>query len=161
VVATPTDVYAQPALSMPSLGIINKVCLVFPRVFWPVEVERFGILSDCTAQLRGKHFMMVNMYNSTKLPCLMVYYSGVAALDIESKEDMSILKDILNVLARMFPFECPLPYPIETVVTRWASDQYSGGQNVQDPLPLAIDVSNNNNLVFAGTNGKTVDGIYQ
>ncbi len=147
---------AQPS----SIGTVNKVSLVFPRVFWPIDVERFGILADQNAQSRGRHFMMVNMYNSTKVPCLMVYYSGLAALEIEGKEDMIILKEILNMLARMFPFECPLPYPIETIVTRWASDQFSGGENVQHPSTLNITIPKDcQKIVHTHNHTRSTDGM--
>ena len=120
-----------------SMGIINKVILVFPRIFWPLYWEKFGQLpepnpSSSQAEFesnRGKYFLFQNMYNETNLPCLVVYISGQAAQDAENLTDDQILKEVLDRLSAMFPDETPLPKPIETVTTRWGKDCFSGGSS--------------------------------
>ncbi len=114
------SVFASPKSD---LTVPNKICLVFPRVFWPIHIKEFGILSD---EIRGKYFLIENLYEKTKLPCLLIKCSGEAALELENKEDLAIQKEVLTILSKMFPFECPLPYPIEAVITRWQKDQYKG-----------------------------------
>lgn len=134
-------------------GIVNKICLVFPRVFWPIDIEIFGVLGGTTPETRGKYFSIRNMYKETRLPCLMIYCCGASAIDIESLDDVTIQKDILAILARMFPLECPLPYPIESVVTRWSSDEYtyqSTGKDQEASRGLVVNESHKNcKLVWA------------
>ena len=117
--------------------------MVFPLIFWPIETLYFGILSDHSLQSKGKYFLIQNMFHETKLPCLMIYCCGPGALDIESLDDLTIQKDILNILARIFPMECPLPYPIESIITRWTSDQYSGKLN-PNAKEMKINASKDN-----------------
>jgi hypothetical protein len=44
---------------------------------------------------------------------------------MEIKDDQTILDEIMDRLSIMFPFECPLPYPVEHLITRWARDATS------------------------------------
>ncbi len=111
--------------------LVNKICVVFPRVFWPIATEYFGILYDHSSQSKGKYFLIQNMFHETKLPCLMIYCCGKGALELETHDDLTIQKDVLNILARMFPLECPLPYPIESIITRWSSDRYNLNLNAK------------------------------
>jgi hypothetical protein len=111
-------------------GVVNKICLVFPRIFWPLDIKRFGLLSPInhnTSPINclGNHVLVINMYSETNLPCLLIYTCGFAALDMEAKKDCFIIEEILDRLSLCFPAEQPLPYPIETVLTRWSQDTFS------------------------------------
>ncbi|KAJ3274946.1 hypothetical protein HDV01_001810 [Terramyces sp. JEL0728] len=101
------------------IGVSNKIVLVFPRIFWPLQYSSFGILQD--------NLLFINQYQKTNLPCLIVFYSGAGAIDMELKNDEDLVEDIMKKLAKMFYTENPLPYPIETIVTRWQKDKYSLG----------------------------------
>ena len=117
------------------MGVINKVVLVFPRIFWPITTERFGQLQDPITNgnqddleaNRGKYFLFYNLYQETMLPCLVAYVSGQAAQTVERSTDDTIVNEILDKLSMIFPDETPLPKPIETVATRWGQDCYSRG----------------------------------
>ncbi|KAI8901503.1 flavin-containing amine oxidoreductase-domain containing protein [Globomyces pollinis-pini] len=123
------------AMNQLAMGVVNKICLVFPRIFWPLHTEKFGLLSspnekESLFSSRGKFFLVENMYSSTQLPCLVVYTSGLAAETLEKQPDSSIINKIMMRLAMVFPNEQPLPLPIESVVTRWSSDIFSRGSSV-------------------------------
>jgi monoamine oxidase len=115
------------------MGVVNKICVVFPRIFWPLHLERFGSLTEFNGEdpgkVRGKSFMFINMYQETQLPCLAVIVSGQAAIAMEKESDNDIVYEIMDRLCLMFPNEHPLPYPIESVITRWSKDTYSGGSS--------------------------------
>ena len=117
--------------------------MVFPRIFWPIGTEYFGVLSDHSFQAKGKYFLIRNMFLETNLPCLMIYCCGSGAVELEALDDLTIQKDVLNILARMFPLECPLPYPIESIITRWASDQYNMNFNAKS-REMKMNVSKDN-----------------
>ena len=133
-------------------SLVNKICLVFPRIFWPLDTEFFGILHQSpSSQTRGKYFLIQNMYNTTKLPCLMIYCCAQGALAVEKLEDLAIQKEILTILSRIFPLECPIPYPIESIVTRWACDRYS--TKSKDPNENFVVTASpaNSKIVWTGT----------
>jgi monoamine oxidase len=148
-----------------AMGIVNKVCLVFPRIFWPLNIQKLGSLGDSSMneklsyadyeKKRGRFFLFRNSYSTTQLPCLTVYISGPAAPDIEGETDDIIVGEILDRLSVMFPEESPLPKPIETIVTRWSTDAHSKGCSsilrtggkVEDMTEIVADAKR---LYFAG-----------
>ncbi|KAJ3262102.1 hypothetical protein HK103_003945 [Boothiomyces macroporosus] len=101
------------------MGISNKIVLVFPRIFWPLQYNSFGILQD--------NLLFINQYHKTNLPCLIVHCSGNSALEMENRTDEELVDEIMKKLSKIFYSENPLPYPIETIVTRWQKDKYSLG----------------------------------
>ena len=106
-------------------GNCYKVCLVFPKIFWPLSIKRFGLLSDVEKgneqfATLGKYLIIENQYTETNIPCLVVHTCGDAAIDMESKNDEEIINEIMNRLSFVFYSQQPLPYPIETVITRWS-----------------------------------------
>lgn len=130
---------------------VNKICLVFPRIFWPLDTEFFGILHHSpSSQTSGKYFLIQNMYNTTKLPCLMIYCCAQGALAVEKLEDLAIQKEILTILSRIFPLECPIPYPIESIVTRWACDRYSTKSKDPNGNLFVTTSPTNSKIVWTG-----------
>ncbi|KAJ3326325.1 hypothetical protein HDV06_000201 [Boothiomyces sp. JEL0866] len=101
------------------MGISNKIVLVFPRIFWPLQYNSFGILQE--------NLLFLNQYQKTNLPCLIVHYSGNTALEMEDRSDEELVEEIMKKLSKMFYTENPIPYPIETIVTRWQKDKFSLG----------------------------------
>jgi monoamine oxidase len=161
------------AMKQVKMGVVNKVCLVFPRIFWPLHLDRFGSLSDLSSEspskVRGRSYMFINMYHETQLPCLAVVLSGQAAISMEEESDNDIVYGIMDRLCLMFPNEHPLPYPIESVITRWSKDTYSGGSSCylkQNGIPGSFDelLMDSRRLYMAGDHASnirpgTIEGI--
>lgn len=53
--------------------------------------------------------------------------AGTSANTLESSTDAELTQQALDTLARLHPTSCPLPSPLETVVTRWSQDEFARG----------------------------------
>ena len=106
-------------------GLLNKVILRFPSVFWDSQCDVFGRVSNHT-ESRGEFFMFWSMHRTQKSPILIAMVAGEAAVGIEDLEDRVIIKKVVDSLRAMFP-SADIPEPLESRVTRWNSDPMSMG----------------------------------
>ncbi|KAF4471207.1 lysine-specific histone demethylase 1 [Fusarium albosuccineum] len=159
-------------------GILNKVVLVYDKVFWENDRHIFGVLRDAsnrhsTSQKdytanRGRFFQWFNVTNTTGLPCLIALMAGEAGFDTEYSSNDSLVAEATEVLRSVFGHD--VPYPVEAIVTRWGSDRFARGSyssaapdmQSEDYDVMARPVGN---LFFAGehtigTHPATVHGAY-
>ncbi|KAL6895565.1 Sec1-like protein [Trichoderma longibrachiatum] len=159
-------------------GILNKVVLLYDRVFWDSDRHIFGVLRDApnrhsTSQQdystnRGRFFQWFNVTNTTGLPCLIALMAGDAGFDTEHTSNDSLVAEATDILRSVFGKD--VPYPIETVVTRWGSDRFARGSYSSAAPDMQPDDYNvmaqpAGNLFFAGehtigTHPATVHGAY-
>ncbi|KAH7329272.1 lysine-specific histone demethylase 1 [Stachybotrys elegans] len=159
-------------------GILNKVVLVYEKVFWEPDRHIFGVLRDATIRHstsqgdystnRGRFFQWFNVTNTTGLPCLIALMAGDAGFDTEHSSNDSLIVEATEVLRRVFGND--VPYPVEAVVTRWGSDRfargsYSSASPAMQPEDYDIMARHQGNLFFAGehtigTHPATVHGAY-
>lgn len=159
-------------------GILNKVVLLYDRVFWDSNRHIFGVLRDApnrhsTSQQdygvnRGRFFQWFNVSNTTGLPCLIALMAGDAGFDTEHTSNDSLVAEATEILRSVFGKD--VPYPVETVVTRWGSDRfargsYSSAAPDMQPDDYNIMAQSTGNLFFAGehtigTHPATVHGAY-
>ncbi|KAL7935052.1 flavin-amine oxidoreductase domain-containing protein [Trichoderma chlorosporum] len=159
-------------------GILNKVVLLYDKVFWDSDRHIFGVLRDApnrhsTSQQdystnRGRFFQWFNVTNTTGLPCLIALMAGDAGFDTEHTSNDSLVAEATEILRSVFGKD--VPYPIETVVTRWGSDRfargsYSSAAPDMQPEDYNVMAQPTGNLFFAGehtigTHPATVHGAY-
>lgn len=159
-------------------GILNKVVLVYNKVFWESDRHIFGVLRESpnrhsTSQKdysinRGRFFQWFNVSNTTGLPCLIALMAGDAGFETEHTSNDSLIREATEVLRSVFGND--VPYPVEAVVTRWGSDRFARGSYssaAPGMLPDDYDVMARpiGNLFFAGehtigTYPATVHGAY-
>ncbi|CAM1505642.1 Fc.00g112790.m01.CDS01 [Cosmosporella sp. VM-42] len=159
-------------------GILNKVVLVYNKVFWESDRHIFGVLRESpnrhsTTQSdystnRGRFFQWFNVSNTTGLPCLIALMAGDAGFETEHTSNDSLIAEATEVLRSVFGKD--VPYPVEAVVTRWGSDRFARGSYssaAPGMLPDDYDVMARpvGNLFFAGehtigTHPATVHGAY-
>ncbi|KAH7272510.1 Sec1-like protein [Fusarium solani] len=159
-------------------GILNKVVLVYDKVFWENDRHIFGVLRESTnrhstsqkdyATNRGRFFQWFNVSNTTGLPCLIALMAGEAGFDTEHSSNDSLIAEATEVLRRVFGSE--VPYPVEAMVTRWGSDRfargsYSSAAPGMQPEDYDVMARPVGNLFFAGehtigTHPATVHGAY-
>ncbi|KAL6868431.1 Sec1-like protein [Trichoderma novae-zelandiae] len=159
-------------------GILNKVVLLYDRVFWDSDRHIFGVLRDApnrhsTSQQdystnRGRFFQWFNVTNTTGLPCLIALMAGDAGFDTEHTSNDSLVAEATDILRSVFGKD--VPYPVETVVTRWGSDRFARGSYSSAAPDMQPDDYNvmaqpAGNLFFAGehtigTHPATVHGAY-
>jgi vacuolar protein sorting-associated protein 33A len=159
-------------------GILNKVVLVYDKVFWEPDRHIFGVLQDApnrhsTAQKdyatnRGRFFQWFNVSNTTGLPCLIALMAGDAGFDTEHSSNDMLVTEATNILRSVFGND--VPHPVEAVITRWGSDRFARGSYssaAPGMLPDDYDAMARpiGNLFFAGehtigTHPATVHGAY-
>ncbi|KAJ4268422.1 hypothetical protein NW762_002485 [Fusarium torreyae] len=159
-------------------GILNKVVLVYDKIFWEHDRHIFGVLRESSNRLstsqkdyaanRGRFFQWFNVSNTTGLPCLIALMAGEAGFETEHSSNDSLVAEATEVLRSVFGHD--VPYPKEAMVTRWGSDRfargsYSSAAPGMQPEDYDVMARPVGNLFFAGehtigTHPATVHGAY-
>ncbi|GER26582.1 lysine-specific histone demethylase [Striga asiatica] len=106
-------------------GVLNKVVLEFPEVFWDDTIDYFGATAENRDQ-RGRCFMFWNVKKTVGAPILIALVVGKAAKDGQSTGSSDNVSHALLVLRKLFG-EDKVPNPVAAVVTDWGRDPYSYG----------------------------------
>ncbi|CAA2975763.1 lysine-specific histone demethylase 1 homolog 3 [Olea europaea subsp. europaea] len=106
-------------------GVLNKVVLEFPEVFWDDSIDYFGATAEDTDH-RGRCFMFWNVKKTVGAPVLIALVVGKAAIDGQDMSPSDHVTNALVVLRKIFGEERVLD-PIASVVTDWGRDPYSYG----------------------------------
>ncbi|XP_055834063.1 lysine-specific histone demethylase 1 homolog 3 isoform X2 [Solanum dulcamara] len=106
-------------------GVLNKVVLEFPEVFWDDSIDYFGATAEETDE-RGRCFMFWNVKKTVGAPVLIALVVGKAAIDGQEMNSDDHVKHSLLVLRKLYG-EKKVPDPIASVVTNWGKDPYSYG----------------------------------
>jgi hypothetical protein len=106
-------------------GVLNKVVLEFPEVFWNDSVDYFGATAEETNR-RGQCFMFWNVRKTAGAPVLIALVVGKAAIDGQNLSSSDHVNHALIVLRKLFG-EASVPDPVASVVTDWGRDPYSYG----------------------------------
>lgn len=159
-------------------GILNKVILVYDKVFWNPDRHIFGVLRNATNRHstsqkdyganRGRLFQWFNVSSTTGMPCLIALMAGDAGFETEHSSNNSLVAEATDVLRKVFGSD--VPNPVEAIVTRWGSDRFARGSYssaAPGMLPDDYDTMARpvGNLFFAGehtigTHPATVHGAY-
>jgi monoamine oxidase len=139
------------AISRMSMGLLDKVILRFPRRFWPsgnwfanIEaVDPFGYaFSTQEASHPGSNI-------------LVAWQFGQLGVQREAMTDAALVALVMTEVRRCFK-GIAVPDPIQTAITRWSQDPFSGGSYsfpcVGSPRSdiRALAASVNRSLYFAG-----------
>ncbi|KAK7280713.1 hypothetical protein RJT34_25780 [Clitoria ternatea] len=106
-------------------GVLNKVILEFPHVFWDDAVDYFGATAEERSR-RGHCFMFWNVKKTVGAPVLIALVVGKAAIDGQSLSSSDHVNHALKVLRKLFG-EASVPDPVGYVVTDWGRDPFSYG----------------------------------
>nr|XP_017239472.1 PREDICTED: lysine-specific histone demethylase 1 homolog 3-like [Daucus carota subsp. sativus] len=123
--APPLPPWKQLSIQRLGFGVLNKVILEFPEVFWDDSVDYFGATSDATDK-RGRCFMFWNVRKTVGAPVLIALLVGRAALDGQDMSSSDHVNHALVVLRKLFGVSV-VPDPVASVVTDWGRDPYSYG----------------------------------
>ncbi|XP_043704993.1 protein FLOWERING LOCUS D [Telopea speciosissima] len=138
-------------------GLLNKVAMLFPHVFWGSDLDTFGHLSDDHSR-RGEFFLFYSYATVAGGPLLIALVAGEAALKFESMAPTDAVTRVLQILKGIYePQGIDVPEPIQTVCTRWGSDPFSLGSysNVAvgasgDDYDILAENVGDGRLFFAG-----------
>ena len=138
----------QQALKYMDMGLVNRVVLQFPHVFWPESVD---ILAMCNSSWRP---MFINYAHYHQVPVLIGIVGGQAAHRIEALSDTEIAQEFCNELQRIL--QVTVPEPTKVVVQRWKQEEFAKGAYPRyligatglEPKHLATPIQNR--VFFAG-----------
>ncbi|XP_068646403.1 protein FLOWERINGUS D [Aristolochia californica] len=138
-------------------GLLNKVAMLFPYVFWGTELDTFGHLSDDPTR-RGEFFLFYSYATVAGGPLLIALVAGEAAIKFEGMPPTDAVTRVLQILRGIYePQGIDVPDPIQTVCTRWGSDPFSLGSysNVAvgatgDDYDILAENVGDGRLFFAG-----------
>ncbi|KAM0032893.1 putative spermine oxidase transcription regulator Homeodomain-LIKE family [Helianthus debilis subsp. tardiflorus] len=106
-------------------GVLNKVILEFPEVFWDDSVDYFGATAEQTDQ-RGWCFMFWNVKKTVNAPVLIALVVGKAAINDQDLTPSDHVNHALAVLRKLFG-KATVCDPVASVVTDWGRDPFSYG----------------------------------
>ncbi|KAL6290678.1 hypothetical protein ACE6H2_008188 [Prunus campanulata] len=138
-------------------GLLNKVAMLFPHVFWGTDLDTFGHLSDDSTR-RGEFFLFYSYATVAGGPLLIALVAGEAAHKFESMPPTDAVTRVIQILKGIYePQGISVPEPIQTVCTRWGSDPFSLGSysNVAvgasgDDYDILAESVGDGRLFFAG-----------
>lgn len=151
------------ALARIDMGLLNKVVLGFPEVFWPDETELLAMLGNSLCPF------YVNYVHYSKAPLLLGIAGGHAAREIEVRTDEEIAQRLCAELSTVLSRK--VPTPTDVYITRWGQEpfilgSYSrllGGATGLEPRQLRQPIAGR--VYFAGealhpTDPGTVHGAF-
>ena len=103
------------------MGLLDKVALRFPKVFWPKDAHFLGYISET----KGEFPTFLNLYLHTVEPILFGLCSAGYAASLEKKTDLDAVGKAVAALRKMYGDAVPNPTGFR--VTRWASDPFTYG----------------------------------
>ncbi|WOL07398.1 hypothetical protein Cni_G16139 [Canna indica] len=138
-------------------GLLNKVAMLFPHVFWNTEIDTFGHLSDDPSR-RGEFFLFYSYATVAGGPLLIALVAGEAAHKFETMPPTDAVTLVLQILRGIFePQGIEVPDPLQSVCTRWGTDSFSLGSysNVAvgasgDDYDIMAESVGDGRLFFAG-----------
>ncbi|XP_058073214.1 lysine-specific histone demethylase 1 homolog 2 [Magnolia sinica] len=115
------------AIDRLGFGLLNKVAMIFPHVFWGEDLDTFGSLNKDTHR-RGEFFLFYSYHTVSGGAVLIALVAGEAASSFESTDPTVLLHRVLTTLRGIYgPRGIDVPNPIQTVCTRWGSDSLCRG----------------------------------
>ncbi|MBW4493525.1 MAG: FAD-dependent oxidoreductase [Oscillatoria princeps RMCB-10] len=120
------------AISRLSMGVLNKVVLKFPKIFWPADNDMIGYISP-----QSKDFSeFVNLHRHTSAQVLVALTGGSFARELEQLSEREVGERVMKLLRRAHGNGIPNPEAI--LRTRWAADPFSFGSYSQIPVGSSI-----------------------
>ncbi|MBK6646985.1 MAG: FAD-dependent oxidoreductase [Anaerolineales bacterium] len=111
----------QGAIERLGMGVLNKVYLKFPEVFWDEDVETISYLGERL----GEWCDWLNFLPFTGEPVLMAFHGGEKGFALEDLSDDEIISGAMRTLRAMFGGD--IPEPVGVLITRWGRDPFSFG----------------------------------
>jgi [histone H3]-N6,N6-dimethyl-L-lysine4 FAD-dependent demethylase len=85
------------AIQRLGFGLLNKVAMVFPHVFWDEEIDTFGCLNKDSSK-RGEFFLFYSYHTVSGGAVLIALVAGGAALEFEKIDPIVALHRVLAIL---------------------------------------------------------------
>ena len=103
------------------MGLLNKLYLRFPTVFWPKEYDWLEYIPVA----KGHWTEWVSFAQITQKPVLLGFSAAAFARELEGWTDEKIVASAMSTLRTIFGKT--IPDPTQFQLTRWASDPFAYG----------------------------------
>ncbi|KAL4202022.1 hypothetical protein AMTRI_Chr02g218900 [Amborella trichopoda] len=145
------------AIERLGFGLLNKVAMVFPYVFWGEDLDTFGCLNE-DSHRRGEFFLFYSYHMVSGGPLLIALVAGEAAIRFETTDPVESLHQVLKILRGIYgPKGVLVPDPIQSICTRWGSDPLCQGSYSHvgvgasgSDYDILAESAGNGRLFFAG-----------
>ncbi|MBL8079041.1 MAG: FAD-dependent oxidoreductase [Anaerolineales bacterium] len=111
----------QNAIDRLAMGVLNKVYLKFPEVFWDETIEGFGYIGEKPGEWND----WLSFVPYIGEPVLMAFHGGAKGFAIEELSDDEIVDGAMDTLRVIYGDE--IPEPVGFVITRWGKDPLALG----------------------------------
>ena len=109
------------AIERLEMGLLNKLILKFPYIFWPETTAFLGFSED----VLGENSVFLNLVPEYQQPVLLGFSGAGAAQNIEAMTDREITARAMLKLRRVYGAN--IPEPEDILVTRWGQDPFTFG----------------------------------
>lgn len=109
------------AIEKLGMGVLNKCYLQFEDAFWPDDVDWLEYVSPRP----GEWTEWVSLQRAAEYPILMGFNAADQGKAIEAHSDATIVASAMKTLRILFGKD--IPDPIDSQITRWASDPFAFG----------------------------------
>lgn len=110
----------QQAMTHIGMGVLNKVWLEFPEVFWG-DVSSINFVSED----KGRFSEWLSLAQDFGKPYLLAFNAAEFGQKLEAFSDAEIIEDAMLVLRSAYGDD--VPEPTSYLISRWHSDPYSRG----------------------------------
>ncbi|MBK8821878.1 MAG: FAD-dependent oxidoreductase [Anaerolineales bacterium] len=117
----PLPASKQSAIDRLNMGVLNKVYLKFPAVFWDEEIEMIGYLGEEV----GEWCDWLNFAPYVDQPVLMAFHGGSKGFALEELSDDEIIAGAMKTLRVIYGDG--IPEPESFIITRWGKDPFAFG----------------------------------
>lgn len=118
----------QAGIDRLAMGVLNKVVLKFPKIFWPSDRDGIGYLNPPEKEL--SYFL--NFRHYTTAPVLIALSAGNFGRSLEAVSEKEIAEKAMIRLRQVYGNG--IPNPDAVVRTRWNSDPFSVGSYSYMPV---------------------------
>ena len=103
------------------MGVLNKLYLRFPRIFWPREMDLVGVI----AASKSEWTEWINYYKYNGEPVLLALNAGAYGRRLEALSDSEVIAAAMLALRKIYGKS--IPDPTGALLTRWNSDPFTFG----------------------------------
>ncbi len=112
----------QAAIAALGVGVLDKLYLRFPRVFWD-DATLLGHVAPAGAA--GQWAESLNLHALTGQPILLLFNAGAYAATLAAMTDDAIVAAAMAALRAMYGPD--IPAPDAALLSRWGRDRFAGG----------------------------------
>lgn len=120
----PLPKWKETSIERIGFGLMNKLILEFPYIFWNAAADGLGYVSNSH---RGEFGFFLHLHHLVGKPVIVCFVAAEFAKKVEKWTDKQILDSLYSILNKIYGKEKPIPKPIAHTMTRWGSDPYARG----------------------------------